>query len=158
MADASEESTGNDKHNWNPLANYLFLHEKHLEDHPIVQEAQFEVTYVSRPDDNAFDGISMSGFVVCTDGVLLEFEKSGEIEKFPPRRVRMNLYRYNAWIPGGHNVLRYDNMHIGEEHVYHRHLYDHMTGQPTETSYMRREEFPVLHEILDEIMELIPPV
>ena len=69
----------------------------------------------------------------------------------------MTLHSYNAWRPGGHNVLRYDNQHLGSENVYHRRFFDLNTGRQVQLTTMTRRQFPVLHQILDELMELIPP-
>ena len=104
--------------------------------------------------ESACDLYVVEGLVVCKNGLNLEIAKSGEIERTDARRVRINLYRYQAWFPGRHEVLRYDNQHPGEEHIYHRHPFDLQTGKEQPVSYMSRENFPVMNEILDELMNL----
>ncbi len=69
----------------------------------------------------------------------------------------MKIYAYNAWHPGGHNVLRYDNQHIGEDDAYHRHQFDPKTGKQIDYRTLTRIEFPVMHQILDELMDIVPP-
>ena len=63
---------------------------------------------------------------------------------------------YNAYRPGGHNVLRYDNQHRGTENVYHRHQFDVDTGELVSFTTMPREDFPVMHQVLDELIQLVP--
>ena len=68
----------------------------------------------------------------------------------------MRLYRYNAFLPGGHNVLRYDNGHYQKDDEYHRHEFDLATGEEISRRVITRLEFPVMHKVLDELMMLLP--
>ena len=154
---ANVETSGRgDPHDWNSLENYIFLHEKRLDEHSLVLDYQLEFLQFPVPDA-VYDLIVVEGIVSCSNGLQLEVYKFGDLDRTAARRVRMAVYAYNAWEPGGHNVLRYDNQHRGTEDVYHRHLFDRDTGQLIQYKEMPRKDFPVMHDILNELMELIPP-
>lgn len=153
----TSEAEVTDPHNWNPLARYLLLYALHFERHPLIPDgASIEWEVVEIPEDDRYDMIYVHARIDLLNGVRFEFEKFGDVEKAPPRRVRMDSYRYNASFPGGHNLLRYDNGHEDEPDVFHRHLFDPGSGEEIEYTEMKREEFPVMHHILDEILELAP--
>ena len=153
-----ETSPRGDPHNWNSLANYLFLHRKHFDSHPLVRSGQwsfpFEITNQAR---SRYDRIEFKGVVDCVNGVVLEFTKIGDLDRTRGRRVRIYLFRYNAHFPGGENVLRYDNMHADEPHIYHRHVFDSEIGDQLSFNTLTRAQFPVMHEVLDELMRMFPP-
>ena len=147
-----------DPHNWNSLSNYTFLHEKHLEEHPLVLVEDSQLTFKIEPQPQAlYDLIVVEGLLVLVNGIHLQVYKSGAIDRSPSQRVRMTVYSYNAHFPGGHNVLRYDNMHLSEPDVYHRHVFDPATGVETVRENLTRAQFPVMHEVLDELMRMFPP-
>ena len=153
MADTDASHRG-DPHGWNSLENYVFLHEKHLYEHLLVKEADFEIRLV--PTDHAlYDAIVVEGVVYCRNGLRIDVYKTGDYDR-AAKRVRMTWYSYNAWWPGAHNALRYDNNHRDEPHVYHRHAYDRETGEQTSYKEMGRQEFPVMHEIFDELLAMYP--
>ena len=97
--------------------------------------------------------------MVCRDGVEIEVSKqlrvrvrSGQFE------VRGAKYKYHARVfegGVGRNVLRYDSGHAHTPSVYHRHEYDPVTGEDR-LSMLRREEFPVLSEMVDELAAMFP--
>ena len=153
-----ETSPGRDPHNWNSLDNYRFLHEKHLEQHPLVLpegwSLDIEVTEcLALPHDY----IKLTATVVCLNGLVLEVTKEGDVDRTQAHRVRMSRFRYNAHFPGGENVLRYDNLHADEPDVYHRHVFDPETSDQISFSTLTRAQFPVMHEVLDELMRMFPP-
>lgn len=153
----TEPARKRDPHGWNSLENYAFLHDKRLSEHPLVLPgSSIEVSVFPTPEA-PYDAIVIGGLIMCSNGIYPEVQKQGDIDRTPARKVRMNLYRYNAWFPGGHNVLRYDNLHKGNDYVYHRHLFDKNTGEEIEFREMAKEEFPVMHQILDELYRLFPP-
>lgn len=155
MADPPTDR-GRDPHYWNPLENYVYLHRLHFDEHPLVDQEASDLTFIQIPTPQApYDVIVVEGLIICRNNLQLDIKKSGDLERSAARRVRMNLYSYDAYRPGGHNVLRYDNQHRGMEHVYHRHQFDLDTGNLVDFTTMPREEFPVMHEILDELMALV---
>ena len=150
------ESPG-DPHNWNSLRNYADLHQKRIEDHPLVTKEESTLTLEIAPQPQAlYDQVVMEGQIVCRNGLHLSVHKEGQIDRTSSRRVRMLVYSYNAHFPGGNNVLRYDNQHRKEPPVYHRHVFDPETGIQVAFRTMTRIEFPVMHQVLDELMERFP--
>lgn len=86
----------------------------------------------------------------CPNAVVLEVEKYMETRDANGRLlVRTFSFRYNAYIKGKHNILRYDNGHDFDE--YHRHVYDVQTGEQIISELLERSDFPVLSDILDEL-------
>ncbi len=157
MASAREPHRG-DPHDWNSLENYVLVHKKRLSEHALVVQEVSSLLFLSEPAPHTrYDVFKVQGLIVCRNGICLTVSKRGDMERSHSRRVRMFLYAYNAWFPGGHNVLRYDNQHVGQENVYHRHQFDPVTGVEVGFSRMQRHQFPVMHEILDELMALFPP-
>ena len=113
------------------------------------------VTFDAYPTpDERHDVFIVEGEIECKNGLRLAVNKMGEIERDGARRVRMLRYRYEAWFPGKHQVLRYDNNHPGEQHRFHRHEFDPISGTESTQRDMRREEFPVMNEVLDELMNM----
>ena len=146
-----------DPHNWNSFENYRYLHIKQLEEHPLVRFDRSYLDFEVRQQLRAhYDLITVRGLIVCRNGFLLRIYKEGDIDRSPSRRVRMLVYSYNAWFPHRENVLRYDNMHKEERDVFHRHLFDPDTGRLISLRRMTRVEFPVMHQVLDELMERFP--
>ncbi len=144
-------------HDWNSLENYVLVHEKRLAEHPLVILEASLLQYASELKPHPlYDQFVAQGLIVCRNGLHLEVHKRGQIDRTRLRRVRMYLYSYNAWFPGGHSVLRYDNQHVGHEDIYHRHQFDPHTGIETNLTYMERHQFPVMHQVLDELMALFP--
>ena len=95
-----EASPRRDPHNWNSLDNYRFLHEKHLDAHPFVLPNGWDLTfhYTSLPFSQ-FDAIRLEGLVLCTNGLVLEMTKEGDVDRTQAYRVRMFRFRYNAHFP-----------------------------------------------------------
>ena len=150
------ESPG-DPHNWNSLRNYADLHQKRIEDHPLVINEESTLTLEIEAQPQAlYDQVVMEGQIVCRNGLHLRIYKEGDIDRSPSRRVRMSIYSYNAWFPHAENVLRYDNMHKEEGDVFHRHVFNPETGIQVAFRTMTRIEFPVMHQVLDELMERFP--
>ena len=153
-----EESQRGAPHNWNSLDNYRFLHRKHLGTHPLVRPNGYRLSIeVIDLPHSSYDRIILRSEIACTNGLLLEITKFGDLDRTSARRVRMYRYRYNVHFPRGENVLRYDNMHVEEPDVYHRHVFDPETGDQTSFTTMTRAQFPVMHQVLDELMQMFPP-
>ena len=96
----------------------------------------------------------MRGFVRCNKNVILEVEKrfdtrfSGNI-----LRVRCFSYRYVAFIPGQHLLLKYHNLHRDSEEYHHR-IYDPTNGRELAHEVLKRYQFPLFTEVLDELQIL----
>ena len=128
-----------------------------LEGHPLVRQADSHLTFdVLETTDPLYDKLAVDGVLFCTNGLQLDIHKLGQFNR-SSHQVRMYVYDYNAWFPGAHNVLRYDNQHPRQQDVYHRHEFDPTTGEEVAHIYLSRVEFPVMHQVLDELQRLYPP-
>ena len=96
----------------------------------------------------------LQGTVLCLKDVVLHVEKrfntrrSGNI-----LRVRCYSYRYVALIPGQHLLLKYHNLHRDRDEYHHR-IYDPATGRELVHEVLRRYQFPLFPEVLDELQLL----
>ena len=154
MASTSYGSEENGRHGWNSLDGYQPIHENRLNNHTFLDG--------NRPHTVAFEFyefegalfVRISGQIYCQGGIVVEVEKYLETEEADNGQifVRGFSYRYHAFLPGQHNILRYDNQHGFEE--YHRHLYDINTGEELESGIITRNESPTLGEILDQLEAL----
>lgn len=69
--------------------------------------------------------IRLQGSIICLDGITLDVDK--EIAILDGRgmtaRVQTRRFRYQAWVRGVHNILRYESAHEHRPHV-HKHVYN----------------------------------
>mgnify|MGYP001611148168 CR=1 FL=1 len=140
-----------DRHGWNSFDNYRSVHENRLSRHTFLDpEKPHTVTFnFLRVGGDLV--IQIVGEIFCLGGIVVEVEKYLETYEAPSGQifVRGFSYRYNAYLPGKHNLLRFDNGHSFDE--YHRHEWDWATGKETERCIITRNEFPTLGEVLDEL-------
>ncbi len=97
----------------------------------------------------------VEGDITCEGGIVVRVSKTLESQGGTDR-VRTVHYNYNAHMPGGGNILRYDNSHLGSPDEYHRHRYDTGTWEqigPTEI--IDRDAFPTLIEMVSEVEDLV---
>ena len=141
------------KHEWNSFENYRELHERYLETHPCIEDHNVKIELF---DFAGRAQVAVSGTIRCRGGIVLEVEKYAEAElrgrRNPRLWVRTYSFRYNAYLPGKHSVLRYDNNHDFDE--YHRHPYDPATGTLGPVAIITRADMPHLSQVLDEILDL----
>ncbi len=144
---------GPDPHDWNSFENYRYLHIRHLENHPFVDHS-YPIPCFNQYDVDGRVFITFAGEVYCLRNVILSVRKYIETEHMQngQLRVRCLSYSYNARIAGKHNILRYDNEDDLDD--YHKHVFDVTSGTPLARIRMTRREFPVLHKVLDELMDL----
>ena len=87
----------------------------------------------------------------CHRGVVLEVDKRLETRYIGGlRKVRGISYRYVAWVPDGHPVLRYHNVHFYDDDYHHR-VFDPRTGEEILYETLKRHQFPTLSEVIDEL-------
>ena len=154
MASTSQGPGEADRHGWNSLENYRNIHENRLNNHSFLDP--------NRPQTVAFDFftiggdlfVQVAGEIYCLGGIVVEVEKYLETYEANSGQifVRSFSYRYNAYITGKHNVLRYDNGHDFDE--YHRHVWAIETGAEMEERTITRSEFPTLGEMPDELEDM----
>jgi len=100
--------------------------------------------------------IEVHGDIHCQRNIILSVTKHLETRPVGEGgriQVRGLSYRYNASLQGKHEILRYDNTHSTYDY-YHKHLFDPVSGTELDVIPLTREEFPVCHQVLDEIMEI----
>ncbi len=87
----------------------------------------------------------------CHRGIVLEVDKRLETRYIGGLlKVRGISYRYAAWVPDGHPVLRYHNVHFYDDDYHHR-VFDPRTGEEILYETLKRYQFPTLSEVIDEI-------
>ena len=155
MATTSFGSEETDRHGWNSLEGYLSIHDNRLNNHSFLDPSKphtIGITYHQINDEESV--MAIQGHVFCLGNVVLEVEKYLQMMERENGQlfVRGFSYRYHAFVPGEHSLVRYDNSH-GED-VYHRHAFEPVTGQETEITDLTRNEFPTFSEILDELEEI----
>ncbi len=154
MASRSEypRATRGEKHGWLRFDRYQEIHEGTLDRHPFVIEDRTEF---ERAEDSGGVSYRLEGDILCTVGIVIEVSKYYHVRR---RRgyeeIRGVQYRYTARVPGSGNIVRYDNLHLDTPDEYHRHVYDLATWSHIEVQLLKREDFPTLGEVLEEVMHL----
>ena len=97
--------------------------------------------------------ILLQGTIYCWNNIILDITKLFETREVGNGllQVRCFVYEYNAYIAGKYNVLRYDNTHEGNLNYYHKHIFHLETGLELSIIELTRDNFPLLHEVLDEL-------
>jgi hypothetical protein len=101
--------------------------------------------------------LRMRGEIACSGGLVVDVRKFLEVldGEGQDARVQTFEYKYNAFVRGGHNVLRYDNTHPypGHADAHHKHVYDRETGRqvPGSPFWIGADRWPTLGEVLDEL-------
>ncbi len=95
-----------------------------------------------------------SGFVHCSNNVMLEVEKWFQTRYFgSTMRVRCHTYTYIGWRPSEHLLLKYHNLHRDPDEYHHR-VYDPDGGEEILHEVLQRYQFPTFPEVLDELKVL----
>lgn len=138
------------KHGPNRLANYITVHEgamADLVDEGFVIEDRTEFTFLSK-------AILLRGPVICLDWITLDVDK--EISVLDGRgntaRVQTTRFRYQAWVRGVHNILRYESPHEHRPRP-HKHVYNTFgDGRELEVLDLEGEDdVPTLGEVVREL-------
>ncbi len=96
----------------------------------------------------------MEGRVHCRKGVVLEVGKEFDIRYSGNiLRVRCYSYSYIGWLLGQHLLLKYHNLHHDPDEYHHR-IYDPATGNELHHEVLKRHQFPIFTEVLDELQIL----
>lgn len=108
-------------------------------------------------EDIGADLLVMSGEIACLGGLVVRVEKYLEVSEGEgdDALVRTVEYKYNAFMRGHNNLLRYDNSHSfpGHEDSHHKHEYDWRTGQqfPGFPEWVGEHRWPTLGQVLEEL-------
>ena len=138
-----------DPHDWNTWDHYESIHHKRIDEHSFIDRSRpHTLTFTEDAPGRAID---LTGLVYCHRGVILEVDKRLETRYIGGlRKVRGISYRYAAWLPDGHPVLRYHNVHFYDDDYHHR-VFDPRTGEEILYETLKRYQFPTLSEVIDEI-------
>ena len=139
---------GKDPHDWNSWDHYQTIHESRLSEHPFVVSFRDTPTFTM---SEAEGDLYLVGQVHCEKGITLGVEKEFDILYFGNiLRVRCHTYRYIAWLPGEHLLLKYHNIHEDGDEYHHR-IYAPATGIELHHEVLKRYQFPKFTEVLDEL-------
>ena len=149
-----------DKHDWNELGNYLFLHGLHLqgfvEEGFVVHNQVRESSLFNR---NELVSVTLAGRLICEHGLFVDVEKNLEVaERDGKPWVRIDDCKYHAGVLGdvARPVFRYDTSHPYRGHAdkYHKHLYNHETWEEIDIPvWIGRHAWPHLSDVLEELQE-----
>ena len=94
----------------------------------------------------------LDGFVQCQDAIVLEVTKKFHIRRNSSGRqeVRCVRYRYIGRELRKHILLKYHNRHEDPNDYVHR-VHDPVTGLEIFSESLKRYQFPVFSEVLDEL-------
>lgn len=108
-------------------------------------------------EDIGADLLVMSGEIACLGGIVVRVEKYLEVleGEGDDALVRTVEYKYNAFVRGHNNLLRYDNSHSFPGHAdpHHKHEYDWRTGRqlPGFPAWVGEDHWPTLGAVLEEL-------
>lgn len=141
------------------LNTYYSVHENHMEQ---LRSSGFVGEDTLRFDWISSVGLFVQGEIACKGLIVVDVEKfllkvegegSGSI-------VQTEMYSYNAFIRGGHNILRYDNqhpetLHQGHPDEHHRHDFDVSTGDelPNSPVWVGADAWPTLAGLIAKVQE-----
>ena len=153
LSDDPETRRG-ERHGWNSLDDYLWQHERRLDNYSsFVEDHKF--SYEVLPIDGEFI-LYLHMQILCRGSIKLTVDKLAEIRKQRRRKVARTIrYAYNASSPQG-NILRYDNAHIHPGHTtkHHKHIFNGTGHQIAESPFHIGEEgWPNMHEVIEELIE-----
>lgn len=108
-------------------------------------------------EDIGADLLVMSGEIACLGGLVVRVEKYLEVleGEGDDALVRTVEYKYNAFVRGHNNLLRYDNSHSFPGHAdsHHKHEFDWRTGRhlPGFPAWVGEDRWPTLGAVLEEL-------
>jgi hypothetical protein len=141
------------KHAATRFSTYQQVHENRTEQ--FLREG-FVLSEDLRFEEFGAGYISLSGTMLCEGGIVLDVEKLLEVVEGhgPHAMVQTVAYRYQAYVLGRGNILRYEGPHPTHNQFHHVHRYNTFGDgddrvEPIETEDAR----PTLSEVLDELRE-----
>lgn len=142
------------RHEWNTYEDYKRVNERKLAHFGFIKDSKIAFVEIDHEGDLF---VRMDATLWLPKDVVLEVTKFFETGRRGPGQGRLYVrcisYRYNAWIVGKHNVLRYDNNDDFDD--YHGHWWDKDTGDLIERRSMTRDAFPLFSEVLDELATIM---
>ena len=144
-----------DPHGWCSYDNYRTTHETRLRDHYFVDDSRLDtITFEFFKNDGALF-VVLQGTVYCRGGIQLEVQKILET-KYKGRHLHVKglRYKYIARIVGENLILKYHNLHENRDDYIHR-VFNPKTGEEIGSETLRRYQFPLFSEILDELSSIM---
>ncbi len=108
-------------------------------------------------DDIGANILAMTGEIACRGQIVVRVEKYLEVLEGQglDAYVQTFEYKYNAFVRGRNNILRYDNSHRFPDHgdAHHRHKYDWTSGKELSgfPEWVGEHGWPTLGEVLEEV-------
>jgi len=144
-----------DRHGWNTLESYKQVYLTKVGGHPFVDDSHPlpEIKLISS-ENGQFIKAGLEGRIYCNNNIVLEVRKHFNVRYLNNGLIKIKgvYYCYNAHISGNSNILRYDNSHGDDD--YHKHEFDLATGKEKNKINLTRHQFPLLHEVLDELQRM----
>ena len=141
-----------DRHGWNALDHYIGIHDAHLNRFDHFIETNGVTFTVAGPDS-----IRIAGRFSSVGGVYLDVSKILEINT--RNQVRTLKYSNHAGItmPVLRSIFRYDNAHrydrAGHADEHHKHVFDSSGQEAANPTWIGRDQWPTLGEVLEELEE-----
>ena len=155
----SQQGNRGEKHGWNTFDNYRQIFHDRVIKHPFVDQTQKDTIH-PEPELKDSSGTlycALKGELYCKHNIIVTIDNVMLTKEVGGGRVWVRgwSYRYNAHIKGQDDscIIRYDNVHDIDD--YHKHAKNTATGKEDRIP-LTREEFPHLHEVLDELEKLYP--
>lgn len=103
--------------------------------------------------------LAMTGEIGCQGRIVVKVEKY--LQVFEGEGLDANVqtfeYKYNAFVRGRNNILRYDNAHsyAGHGDAHHKHLFNWKTGEqlPGFPEWVGVHRWPTLGEVLEAVYQ-----
>jgi hypothetical protein len=148
------------KHGWNSLDDYLYQHQRRLEDYPAFIK-DYNIDFLPYFQNN-HGFLVLFAEILFVNEIKLTVEKSAEVAKFGHSRYKARTidYSYNASIINKGNIIRYDNAHVHKGHptIHHKHVYDppdiEIEGSPFP---LEEDNWPHMHEVIEELIDYPMP-
>lgn len=139
------------KHGPNKLDNYLQIHET-------VMERLLRDGFVLA-DNLEFIAVRgylyLTGLIECLGGLRMQVRKEIRIwEDVGGPMAQTESYSYNAYLPDGSNIFRYDSPHPTHNQEHHVHRYNPFGAEPLRnqlTFLLHEAERPTLGEAISEL-------
>ncbi len=144
-----------DRHGWNTLEDYRQVYLSKVGSHSFVDSNYPLPTIELLVSENGQSiKARLEGDIYCHNNVILQVRKLFNVKYLNSGLIKVKgvYYCYNAHIIGNNNILRYDNSHADED--YHKHEFDLATGEEKHKTALSRQQFPLLHEVLDELQQM----
>ena len=140
-----------DPHNWNSYDHYRTIHEKRIAEHPFIDTFRQNTLEFQFYEFNNIASLSLTGIVYCQRQITLDVEK-WFLTRYIGKQLQVKCfsYRYIASKHRGTLILKYHNLHENPNDYIHR-VFNPNNGELVFTEVLKRSQFPLFNEVLDEV-------